>query len=282
MFALALLCLLAGLLAFLLLAGWLTFRFRFAGLGCGILVFFSLLGIARRVREVGAVLGDFAVELAIEGVEFGAGLTQGFGFVAEDAFGGALDAGLELFDFAAHLFLEFLGVVAIAAPTQLFRQFEGLRGVALRGGAQGVVEFLVEQGLGDFRLLTDAFHVLGDAAEFFLLLVEFFRELFALAAAIESAALGFVRLGAELVGDVLLILREFAGVAAHLAHLFVELAARFLAELIAQLVELPLCAGAIGERFGGLVALHGLGGLLGFAAGLLELLALLGELRLLR
>ena len=92
----------------------------------------------------------------------------------------------------------------------------------------------------------------------------------------------FAGLGLQLLGEFLLVLRQLARVVAHLPHVLAELAARLLAKFVAHLLEIALGAGAIGERLRGGPFFHRLRGLLRFAARLLELLALIGELRLLR
>ena len=106
--------------------------------------------------------------------------------------------------------------------------------------------------------------------------------MFPFAAAIERALAILFRLGRELLGNLLLRIGQFPHFVAHLAHFVVELAARFLAEIIAYLLELPLRTSAAGQRFRGLVLLHGLRGLLCFRPRLFHLAPFLRELRLLR
>ena len=81
----------------------------------------------------------------------------------------------------------------------------------------------------------------------------------------------------QLLRDVLLVLRKLAGLVAHLAHLLGELLGILFAELIAQLLQLPLRARAGAEGLRGLAFIKLLRRLLRLVAGLVELLARIGH-----
>ena len=83
--------------------------------------------------------------------------------------------------------------------------------------------------------------------------------------------------GVELLGDLLLVLVELPRLVAHLGHLLGEPVRGLLAELLAEVVQLPARAGAFGEGLREPALLERLGGLADVLAALLHLLAGLGH-----
>ena len=94
------------------------------------------------------------------------------------------------------------------------------------GLSEGLVEFSVEERFRQFGFLDHLLHLLEQALELFLLLVELFGDfLFVVRRLVSqgtSRFLGFVLFG-KLLSDLLLTLGELSGLPAHVAHLLGEL-----------------------------------------------------------
>ena len=89
--------------------------------------------------------------------------------------------------------------------------------------------------------------------------------------------LGVLVPGVELFRDLLLVLVEVPRLLAHVGHFLGESIRRVLAELFADVVQLPAGAGAFGERLGESAFLQGAGGLADVLAALIDLLTSLGH-----
>ena len=108
---------------------------------------------------------------------------------------------------------------------------------------------LVQQGFGEFGLAGDLFGVLHEFFKLFALLFQFFRGFGFLVVIDEGFALflWLVALAGETFGEVLLLVGEFAGDVAHLAHVFGKLAGAFLPEIFLQIFKLLLRSSAGSE-----------------------------------
>src|SRR5207249_1395067 len=137
-------------------------------------------------------LRDLILKLAGQIIEFSLGLAQGFGVVAQNAFGGALDAALQFIDALAgallglarlreHFLVEqfrshfqWLATLPVidrfdfivertgkhAAAQQFLRSLLDALGFVLSGLAQSVIKLFGQERLGRLGLLADAAHVL--------------------------------------------------------------------------------------------------------------------------
>ncbi len=264
--------------------------------------------------DVGGALvgaGDFAFEGVGEGIELALGQAQFFGVVAEEAFGGPLDAAPQIGDAAAGAFLGAIGLGQEALAEHFGGDFEGF-GAIVFGGiaeaivcalgedaaidqfflkllngagfvlaelAQGIVEFARHQRLGRFGLLGQLCGALDDVGEAGLLPAQALEEIVALGGVAERSALRISEL-IELLLDFGLVAGEIARVAPHRAQVLGELAGALTAEIVASLLDLPLGARAGGEGLGDGALAGGLGGPLHVLAGLVHLAALLGKARL--
>ena len=83
--------------------------------------------------------------------------------------------------------------------------------------------------------------------------------------------------GLELLGELLLILVQSPRLVAHLGHFLRESIGRSLAQLFAQVVELPAGSGPFGEGLRDAAFLECLGGLTDMLAALVDLLAGVGH-----
>ena len=118
---------------------------------------------------VGATGGRFLLDVADEVFEFGAGDAEGFGFVAEDAFGGGVDAFAEFVDGAAGFAFGFGGFGGLAVTGLLFGFFEGFGGAGGFGASDGIVEAAGEEGFARLRLFGDLLEALDGVLEGFAL-----------------------------------------------------------------------------------------------------------------
>ncbi len=135
---------------------------------------------------------------------------------------------------------------------------------------------LGQQGLGLLGVLHGAPHPVEELVELLLLLLEALPGLLALSG-IAEGTLGVAVPGVEPVGELALLLVEAAGLVAHLGHLLGEPIRGVLAEILADVVELPAGAGAFGEGLREPAFLERLGGLADVLAALLDLLAGVGH-----
>jgi hypothetical protein len=187
-----------------------------------------------------------ALELLGERIKLVTGAAEGFGLIAQHAFGGLFDAFAKFGDAAVGLGFGLAGVVEQALVEQLFAGVEGLVGLLLAGLADGVVELLGEQRLGRLGFLDRLLHAVEELFEILTLFAEVAGDLLPLTGGgvaetgvlrMLSGLLWRVEIG-QAIGEVLLLLLQLAGVLAHLGHRVVELAGGGLAHLFLELVEL--------------------------------------------
>ena len=219
---------------------------------------------------------DFFFHFVEQIIQFAPRRLERFRLVAQHAFRRLLDALLQFVDAFARLLLRLAGLRNEAAFHQFRRDVEVAVEIILTRLAQRVVELFGQQRFGRLRLLGDLPHVLREVGQRALLLRELRLQLLPLAGLRQAPPLGFPD-GLQLLRDVLLILRQLPRLVAHLAHLFGELLGILFAELIAQLLQLPLRARAGAEGLRGLAVVELLRRLLRLVAGLVELLARVGH-----
>ena len=147
----------------------------------------------------------------------------------------------------------------------------------LVGLADGVEEVLGQQRLGLLGLLHRLAHPLEELVELLLLLLEPLADLLALVGVAERLPLGVWFQASSCSVSLLLVLVELPGLVAHLGHLLGEPVRGLLAELLAEVVQLPAGAGPFGDGLREAALLERLGGLADVLAALLDLLAGLGH-----
>ena len=136
---------------------------------------------------------------------------------------------------------------------------------------------LASRGFGFPSASVDGLlHLVEEAVERLLLLGELFADLL-LGLGVAERALGLLVPAVKLVGELVLLLGELAGLVPHGAHVLVEAVGRLLAHLLAEVVELPLGAGPLVEGLRDLAFVQSLGGLADLLAALLDLGALLSH-----
>ena len=143
--------------------------------------------------------------------------------------------------------LERAGLRKKTAVHQLGRLIERFVRVALVGLAERVVKLLRQQGFGVLGLLGDAAHFVEEVGQPALLL----RQLTGQFLPFLRVAQRFVlRVGErfEFLGQLLLFLREFPGIAAHLAHIVGKPIRALFAKILGELLQLALRACAGTER----------------------------------
>ena len=142
--------------------------------------------------------------------------------------------------------------------------------------ADGVEEVLGQERLGFLGVLDRVAHPVEELVELLPLLFELLAGLLALLGVAERLP-GAAVPGVELLGELVLVLVEPPRLVAHLGHFLGEPVRGVLAELLAEVVQLPAGAGAFGDGLGEPAFLERLGGLADVFAALLDLLAGVGH-----
>ena len=109
--------------------------------------------------------------------------------------------------------------------------------------AEHVVKLLGQQGFRGLGLLGNGAHLVEQVGHTGLLLRQLTGQIAAFVRIAQGLLFG-VGQALEIPGQFLLLLGELPRVVAHLAHLVGELAGAFLAEIIAELLQVALGAGA--------------------------------------
>src|SRR6185295_1284178 len=122
-------------------------------------------------------------ELLRQFIELARGVSESFGFVAEQTIGGFVHALLHCLDVLARLLFVLTGLADETAFEVFARLLKILRGVLLIQFANCVVKFLRKERLVGFSFFADFFHALQNIGVIGALLRELARE-FVLAAGV--------------------------------------------------------------------------------------------------
>ena len=136
--------------------------------------------------------------------------------------------------------------------------------------------FLARSGSVSSASPHRATHPLDEVFELLPLLFEALLDLLAILGVAERLA-GAILLGFELLGEAILVFVELLRPVAHLGQVVGELVRRLLAEVLADVVQLPAGAGPFGQGLRESALLERLGGLADVLAALLDLLPGLGH-----
>ena len=221
-------------------------------------------------------LGDFLIDLIGEIFELALGPPEGRRFVAQDAPGRPFDALSHLLDPLAGVPRRLGGVFAHAQLGQLLGGFERIGDLLFVRLSDRIVEILGQERLGFLGILHGVSHLVEKLVEVLLLLFESLGDLLAFAG-VAKRGLRAILGGLKLFGELFLILVETPRLVAHLGHFLRESVGRSLAQLFAQVIELPAGSRPFGEGLRNAPFLECLGGLTDVLAALVNLLACVGH-----
>ncbi len=168
-------------------------------------------------RIVPGRLGDFAIDLIAQIVHLALCPAQGGRLVAEDAFGGSLDALFQFVDALAGALGGFGGVVGDAGVEQAPGDLERIGYFLIIGLPRRVEQTLRQQRLCLLGLLNGLAHPLEKLVELGLLLLEAGSQALALLGVAQGLP-GVLVPGVELVCHLLLVLVKLASLLAHFSH----------------------------------------------------------------
>ena len=179
--------------------------------------------------------------------QFAPGEAQRLDIIAQDAFSRLFHAALESVNVLVRALLERAGLRKKTAVHQLRRQIERFVRVALVGLTERVVKLLRQQRFGALGLFGDAAHFVEEVGQAALLLRQLTGQFLPL---LRVAQRFVLRVGErfEFLGQLLLFLLEFPGIAAHLPHIVGKPIRALFAKIVGELLQLALGARAGTKR----------------------------------